>query len=130
MQERQNRDRLILFALHSETFWWRLGWRLNQPGFSAQKLFLNSDRPSTGHRETPQASLLLIDLGWTEPELTTAMQFLLDFRKVHPAMPACVLVPRLQPESRPGWAELGVGLVLDRATAPPVIAKTLFSWLS
>ena len=47
----------------------------------------------------------------------------------HPGLPVAALVPRLLNHSRPAWAELGVGLVLDRATAPPLIADQLDRWL-
>lgn len=130
MLERHNRDRLILFAAHSDTFWWRLGWRFNTPGLSAKLLLIDSAGPAPEHHETTPADVLLIDLGWTEPEQKAAMQLLSDFRKSRPATPVCALVPRLQPESRPAWAELGVGLVLDRATAPPEIVDNVMKWLA
>ena len=130
MQERQNRDRLILFAVHTDTFWWRIGWRLSKPGFASQQLLIESADPSPETLKTKPADLLLIDLGWKETEQLAAMRFLSEFRKVHPATPACALVPRLQPDSRPAWAELGVGLVLDRATAQPELVDHLMKWLA
>ena len=71
----------------------------------------------------------MIDLGWSDAEIKQAMRFLLNFRIDFPTTPVVALVPRFQPDSRPAWAELGVGLVLDRATAPPAIVDHVMKWL-
>lgn len=73
--------------------------------------------------------LLIVDLGWSGPELDQSLDFL--FRVTYMAQPPKVvaLVPRMTGQSRPQWAELGVALAVDRITPPPEIAECVMKML-
>jgi hypothetical protein len=129
MNDCQNHNRTILFAGHGPNVWWRVGWRLRQNGWDVNRTDLAAIPSFTALSEPTTPAALFIEMGTSEPEITLAMNFLNEFQNIYPGLPVAALVPRLLNHSRPAWAELGVGLVLDRATAPPLIADQLDRWL-
>lgn len=101
----------------------RLAWRFDASQFNIAsydftQALSDTTLPNDHH-------LLIVDLGWSAPELDQSLKFLFQItRLAAPAPPKVVaLVPRMTGSSRPQWAELGVTLALDRTTPPPEIAE-------
>lgn len=103
----------------------RLAWRFVESGFETE-----SHELSESFENLPgmffDHTLVIVDLGWSESEIDRSMKFLFALTAHPRSLKIVALVPRLVPESRPLWSELGVFLALDRTTAPPeIVARVL-----
>lgn len=98
----------------------RLAWRFVESGFETESYDLIQCFGNLSGMFSDE-HLVVVDLGWTEAEIERSMEFLFKISDQESRPKIVVLVPQLEPESRPLWSELGVFLALDRTTAPPEI---------
>lgn len=111
----------IVIIAHGPLCARRLAWRFDGNIFSVKTCDLTKVKFDAA--EPTFNWLLIFDLGWEPAELEISMALLFEVtRKADPPR-VVVLAPRLFDRSRPGWAELGVVLALDRTTPPPEIAE-------
>jgi hypothetical protein len=103
----------------------RLAWRFVESGFETESYELSESFENLAGMFFDH-TLLILDLGWSESEVDRSMKFLFAMTAQQRRLKIVALVPRLEPESRPLWSELGVFLALDRTTAPPeIVARVL-----
>lgn len=107
----------------------RLGWRFADLGMSVIATRFSEIDPGHFRFEDLRDDFVIVDLGWNESETDLGLSVL--FRILSPEAATgrlchvIVLAPWFDPATRPAWAELGVWLVLDRATPPPEIAAAV-----
>ena len=104
----------------------RLGWRFADLGMSVIATRFSEIDPDHFRFDDLRDDFVIVDLGWSGTETDLGLAVL--FRIVPPEATSArvcrviVLAPWFDPATRPAWAELGVWLVVDRATPPPEIA--------
>lgn len=117
----------IVIASHGTTTFRRIGWRLNDLGHSTHHFDFEPEPDQ--ERALPYHSALIVDLGNSQVHIDQSFNMLVNYIRTHERMPCSVLVPRMAGTVRPQWAELGVGLAIDRVCPPPEIVKMIHQWL-
>ena len=119
-------ERIVIIA-HAPQTARRLAWRFAETAFLVKSYDYTEAAADTA--VVASASLLLVDLGWSEAELEQSLDFLFQATRGDRRPKIVALVPRLSGQSRPDWAELGVTLALDSTTPPPEIAEAVLKIL-
>lgn len=123
----KHRTPAIIIACHGPTTFRRIGWRFVKLGYLVTCLDLEMETFTIP--EVSDNTTIIADLGSCDSQMEKGFAFL-SHQLGGIALPkTVVLVPKLECQTRPQWAELGVCVVLDRVTPPPEIVSTIHHWL-